>query len=182
MAKILIFIFCVSSWAVVADVFRSVDADGKVTYSDQPHKGSSKIKLPDVMVYSPPALPKRSKTPSPAPEPSSYQRISIVSPQADDTIWDNEGKIVLVVALDPALQLDAGHRILVGVDGKTLGKPRTSTRIPVAGLERGSHTVDVKVIGAKGKTLIAAESVAFHLHRQSRLFPNRIGTPGPVTP
>ncbi len=179
MVKLFALLFLIVSTAAVAEVYRSVGADGSVSYSDTPGPNSEKVKLPQVMIYSPPPLPRRQETATPPQERRPYQKMSIVEPQLDETIWDNQGIIELVVSLEPALKVSQGHRILVTVGGAAHGQPRATTTIHIADLDRGTHKLGVQVVDAKGKALITARPVTVHLHRQSIFFPNRPPQPSP---
>ncbi len=179
MAKLIALLFLIVSFAAVAEVYRSVGADGSVTYSDTPGPRSEKVQLPKVMIYSPPPLPQRKEVTKPPEESLSYKKMSIVEPQPDETIWDNQGIIELVVSLEPALEVSQGHRILVTIGGVPHGQPRATTTIHIADLDRGTHKLGVQVVDKKGKALITARPVTVHLHRQSVFFPNRPLAPHP---
>ena len=181
MAKLFALLFLIVSFAAAAEVYRSVGADGSVTYSDTPGPSSEKVKLPQVMIYSPPPLPQRKEEVKPPEEPLPYQQMSIVEPQPDETIWDNQGIIELVVALKPDLKVSLGHRILVTIGGVPHGEPRATTTIHIADLDRGTHKLGAQVVDVKGKVLTTARSVTVHLHRQSIFFPNRQSPPQPST-
>ena len=183
MFKWVILLLCVFSWAAVAEIYRSVGADGKTTYSDTPGPGAEKVQLPPVMIYNAPPLPPAQAVPGtqettkPAAMPPPYSKMSILAPQQDETIWDNQGLVEVVVVLEPDLQLLLGHRIVVTIDGVPHGEPRVTTRMHFSDLDRGTHAMGVKVIDQKGKALIAAKPVTFHMHRESVLFPNRQKSP-----
>ena len=53
------------STPVVAEIYKHVDAEGRVTYSNVPMKGATKLEL-EPPVTSSPAAPKATKTPTPA--------------------------------------------------------------------------------------------------------------------
>jgi hypothetical protein len=184
--KLLTLLLCVISLMAVAEVYRSVDAKGNVTYSDTPSRNAEKVKLPKIMVYSPAPTPRREDKPEPIQEPPYYQKMSITKPKRDETIWDNQGIVEMVLALEPDLKVSRGHRVLVTVNGEPHGEPRVTTRIHIADLDRGTHRIATQVVDMRGEVLIAASPVTIHLHRQSILFPNRQGgrpTPLPrVTP
>jgi len=173
--KLLTLLLCVISLMAVAEVYRSVDAKGNVTYSDTPSRNAEKVKLPKIMVYSPAPTPRREDKPEPIKEPPHYQKMSITKPKPDETIWDNQGIVEMVLALEPELKVSLGHRVQVTVDGMPHGQPRVTTRIHFADLDRGTYSIGAQVVDTRGKALIAAGPVTIHLHRQSILFPNRQG-------
>lgn len=165
--------------AQAATVYRWVDEDGKVHYSDSPRPGAERIELRKPNVYSAPKnLPKiESETETdPGADETIYQRFSITSPEPDSAFWDNQGNFMLRLALEPGLDAAAGHRIRVYLDGEPQGTTR-NLQWRFTGVNRGTHSVSAEVIDASGEGVIRTESVSFHLHQQSVNLPARRANP-----
>jgi hypothetical protein len=171
-------------WAsgLSAAVYKSVDAQGNVVYTDEPSGDAKPVKLPPLSTV--PAPSYKSSTQSSADleqsAQASYEQISIVSPTQDATLRDNTGAVPVDVALEPKLNSAAGHRFRYYLDGHAQGKPIESGQISFENVDRGAHAVEAAVVDSAGRELIRSSSVQFFLHRQSINFPTR--APAPPTP
>jgi len=167
-----------------AAIYRSVDAQGNVVFSDQPTGNAHEISLPPITTYSPP--PKTETSPAtPAtttltlPAAASYQQFSVVAPVQDQAFWDNTGDVDVHVAIQPALNTDAGHRFVFYLDGTTEGEPVSGPATVFHNVDRGEHTVWASVVDAQGQTIATTEKVRFQLHRQALNSPLKKNKTGP---
>ena len=167
------------SGSALAAVYKSVDAQGNVVYTDEPQGNDQPIVLPPLSTIPPPKNLKL--TPAKVTEDSAtrYEQVSIVTPTQDDTLRDNTGNVAVSVAVKPALNKAAGDRLQYYLDGQTEGEPRSSDRTVMQGLDRGAHTVEVAIVSRSGKELMRSPAVRFYLHRQSVNFPRGPGRPTP---
>lgn len=92
-----------------------------------------------------------------------YKEISIVKPEQDETLRDNEGNITVFVALSPVLV--KGDYIKVILDGVELEEQYHTTVLNIAGVERGEHQVAVAVYDAKGMQQLVSEAHRFFMHQ-----------------
>lgn len=164
----LIFLLLFSS-QVLAAIYRWVEPDGTVVFSDEERPGAELIELPPSATYSPPEVQQISQTESekdssPVPD---YQ-ISITAPAANESIWVNNGDVKVTLSIEPALNPDRGDAIQVYLDGQAVGEPQASTSYQFTNLSRGSHEITAKIISADDKEL-ASDNIVFHLHRASKL-------------
>jgi hypothetical protein len=165
----LIFLLLFSS-QVLAAIYRWVEADGTVVFSDEERPGAELIELPPSATYSPPEVKQISQTESEtdsSPVPPDYQ-ISITAPAANESIWVNNGDVKVILSVEPALDVDRGDAIQVYLDGQTVGDPQATTSYQFTNLSRGSHEITAKIISADDKEL-ASDNIVFHLHRASKL-------------
>ena len=176
-------IICVtlaSGGSVLAAVYKSVDAQGNVVYTDEPQGDAKPVDLPPLSTIPPPRslqqAPAKMSTDEAGPV---YEQVSIVTPANDETLRDNTGNVAVSVALEPALNRAAGHRFQFFLDGQTEGEPKISERTVFQGLDRGTHTVEVAVVDGSGKELMRSAANRFYLHRQSVNFPRGPGQPTP---
>lgn len=157
--------------AAVADVYKWVDADGVVHFTDQALEGSERVQLRQPTVYSPPPLPrpekaeKRAPAPAASPKIETYTSFSIEQPAEDETVIDNSGVVAVGLMLIPPLQ--EGHAITLEVDGKAVAGKFTSTQFTIDRLVRGTHTLKAAIVGGDGTVVTAAAPVRFHLRRAS---------------
>lgn len=162
----------------VAGVYKWVDPDGTVHYSDKPQPGAEEVRVPPPQTYTPTPYTPITPRPEATAAPAEYTSLSIASPAPDANIWDNTGAIPISFSIEPALDSGRGHQLVVLIDGKTL-PPTKSTSTTLENIERGSHTLQGQVVDAAGNVLISSPAITVHLHRQSVFGPNRARPPAP---
>ena len=99
-------------------VYKRVNPDGSVEYSDQPIQGAEVMKVPKGSTFTMPGTPTSAAAPadSSAEEASvSYDSLEITRPMNDETIRSNEGKLTALARSVPAL--DSTHRFRWNMDG-----------------------------------------------------------------
>ena len=92
-----------------------------------------------------------------------YDSIEIVSPEDGGTVRSNEGRVPVVVRLEPELQ--QSHFVTAYVDGRAYKGRYGRSEITLTGVDRGTHNMYVTVRDSKGKTLIQSETINFTLHQ-----------------
>jgi uncharacterized protein DUF4124 len=174
-----------SAASPAAEVYRWVDPDGNAQYSDRPQPNAQVIRIPKA-----PAAPAPAPTPAAAPagdaarsDPAAprfagYDKIAIVNPPNDGTVWDNSGNMSIEIAVAPALQGTLGHKLVVPLNGKPLGEPMTATSFTVTNLDRDTYTLQARIVDAGGKVLGESPPSVFHMKRIS-VAP---AAPPPATP
>jgi hypothetical protein len=143
---------------VLGQVFKWVDADGKVHYSDRPVSGAETLGVP--VKKTPPAQQQ------PAPNQASlgpYAQFEILAPEANATVRDAEGKVQVGLVLDPALM--EGHRLQILVDGAPLSGEIPGTQLQINGMPFGSHQVQAQILDAGGSRIASSSVVRFHLRK-----------------
>ena len=109
---LLVLCLLAATGAAAQEAYRWVDDDGVVHYSDTPVEGAERILLPAPNVAAT-RQPTRQSTPATsgaqqdedaAEGPFRYDSIEIVSPGAEETLWNIEGVLNVSVALQPGLQ------------------------------------------------------------------------------
>jgi hypothetical protein len=164
MRKLLILpLACLSLAAAAGDVYRWVDSNGVVHYSDKPLAPNDKpAALPHLQTYAPGAAPTGF---APAPGGAAAAKpagpaITIASPAPDETIRDAEGKFTVTVNAE----LQSGEGLIFFLDGSPENpQPTPSTAFLYTGVERGEHSVSAALIGAGGEELARTEAVAIHV-------------------
>ncbi len=155
-----------------AEVYRSVDAQGNVVYSDQPGQGGKKVDLPEISTYEPKPVPPGTLDTNAAANQAKANpatQLSFVQPGADETIFDNQGNVAVALRVEPPLQ--PTQRLALQVDDGAAVETNQPT-YQFTGLDRGTHTVHAWVVGADGQTGSPKAAVTFHLRQASTLFRN----------
>lgn len=154
------------------EVWKWVDKNGVVHYSDQPGPpGSVKMDL-RIQTYSPSpaAAPSAEATPANASRSEGqYQQVAIISPLPETTF--RESTVSVSAAISPALK--TGHGLRFELDGQPQGVPSGALSIVLNDVERGSHTVRVSIIGAGGSVVKQSEPVIFYVQQTSIFSPAR---------
>jgi len=164
---------------LTAQVYKTVDEDGNVTYTDQaPADGSKPVDLPPLSIIETPTYNKPEK---PTEESAgvegedgkemslkymrkNYADFAIVAPQQEESVWHPEQAIT--VAWNARYQLQPGMRVTVSVDG-VRQSPTSEQIIAVTGLERGEHSVSAVLTDAKNRVVATADTVTFFIRRPS---------------
>ncbi len=150
-----------------ATVYKWVDENGKVHYSDEPRDGAkvlqlkentqNHVKLPPPVVISNPQDESQAKA-----EPVNYQ-VSIQSPDNDATIRDNQGKITVISQVTP--KLIKSHYLVLFMDNRRISEPQTNGLFQLENIDRGAHHFVVKAIDQNGKVLASSQPRQVYLHR-----------------
>ena len=153
-------------------IYKVVDKDGKVTYTDQ--KPASNIdyeirKLPS-------AKPSDTQNGTPArtwsldPTPSNkakkfqgYQSVQITFPANDQTILHDQQEVSVKLVLTPSLYKD--HKAQLTFDGRDIDQPSKNLNFVLTDLERGSHQIQVQIVDSNGKTVGSSNTVSIHVKR-----------------
>ena len=157
--------------AAAQEAYRWVDEDGVVHYSDRPREGAEAIRLPEPNVATIPRRTPRSAQPdeadSEAGEPATgYTSIEIVSPKAEETLWNIEGVLSVSVALQPGLQ--PGHQVRAYFDGEM--QPVSGTSFQLQEVWRGVHNLQVEVVDGTGKLMIRSRPSRFYVQQNTVAF------------
>ncbi len=148
------------------DVYKSISEDGIVIYSDTYKPGAELVSVTEG--HNSVKTKSRSNQEAPLTESekgAEYQDFSVAQPENDATIRSNEGTVTVGLSLSPSLA--TGHVIHVYVDGSRLDADMTTTQFSLNALNRGTHTLQAKIVDAEGTVQIATESISFHLRKAS---------------
>ena len=146
-----------------AGLYKGLDDEGNVVYSDTPFHNAEKITPPAITVVQPTKVPPEEKV---AEEDKTgetkYTKFLITAPKNDDTIW-NEPQLMVSLRLKPSLDTKSGHRIWLLMDGKPLVKNSQSLSLPIGRADRGSHSIQAQIRNPKGKILSRTKPVTIHI-------------------
>ncbi len=155
--------FCVGVMAQ-DKVYKRVNPDGSVEYSDQPIQGGEIMNVPKGSTFTMPETPTSTTAPaSPAEKPGiNYESLDITQPENDKAIRSNNGTLTALARVTPALAPD--HRYRWKMDGEVV-QDVNSPELRLNNVNRGSHTLQAEIVDAGGKVIIASESITFHMMR-----------------
>ena len=165
-------VFLAISSIVAADpVYKWVDDQGNVHYSDKPQPGAKKIRLAPATTFTAPSAAKSVARVAPAQDTRSqqlpYTDFEITSPEKDAVLW-NVTSVAVTVAVTPG-SLHDGDQVTITLDGKVQG-PMHALTATFADLERGEHTVSASLQETDG-TVMIAKPVAFFIQHSTKHTP-----------
>ena len=165
-----------------AEVYKSINADGEVVYSDTRTAGAEAMKLPALPTYTPPPVTQPIAGAAESVEKTAYEDLVFVKPEDDATVRNNQGIINIELKLTPALRSKRGHRIQFYLDGEAYGEPVSSIRTTMSNVDRGEHSLTASVLDTNGESLISTAPVIVHLHRETINNPNHPNNPNRPRP
>lgn len=148
-------------------VYKTVDEDGNIIFTDKPSAESEEIELQELQTI---------KNPNPAkyqpPQNKSsaqdlknlYKSLLVTNPADGSGLRDNAGNVSISVSLQPSLR--PGHSLVITLDGKEISKGN-SLSVSLSNVDRGTHNIGVSVIDSSGEQLISTSS-SFSLLRYSQ--------------
>ncbi len=147
-------------------VYKTVDEDGNIIFTDKPSEGSEEIKLKKLQTIKNPNPAKYKPTPKPTikNQDTRYGTFLIANPADGSGLRSNAGNITISVSLEPPLR--SGHQIVITLDGKEVSNGSASSA-SVQNVERGAHNISASVVDESGKQLKSTSS-SFSLLRASR--------------
>lgn len=168
--RFIILLLIIVSQSVAAVIYKSVDQDGNVIYTDESSLGAEEIPDP---------TPNTVTLPKPSPEseiPKSgesaetrYTSLRVITPAADETIRSNPGLLTIKLDLKPALDVKAGHAVSLLVDGYVLVRKSSQLSMQIPDISRGTHRLQALITDQQGQVLIKSALVQFFMQRQSLL-------------
>jgi hypothetical protein len=168
--------------AGAADIWRWIDANGVVHYSDQPVPGAVKVNTAPAPRPSgsgplpppPPEVPR----PEPRPEVFTYSRCVVESPPNDETFHYVQ-PLTVSLAIEPGLQPE--HRIQMYVDGAPRADwPAQGTAYTLPEMYRGTHTLQARIVDAASRVICTGPTVTFHVQQTGLLSPQSPLRPQPA--
>ncbi len=166
-------------WAnhpTLAAIFRTVDAQGNITYTDQaPTAADSDIISEQVELAQPNTFADSTPYERWDPEVTSSDNdtvsyeLLIVAPAHDQAIRENTGNVTIRTRIAPELQ--EGDVARLELNGSLTADPVTDGSIYLNNLPRGTHRARLVVENSKGRRIAESPESVFHLQRFSQLSP-----------
>jgi hypothetical protein len=166
--RVLAWLLLIAAAPVLATttLYKWVDDQGVVHYSDQPEPGAEKIKVRSAQTFK--GTPASNQGPGiqqNQPAATRYARLAIETPVADQVLL-NESGVLVVASVEPALQ--PGHQLLYMLDGRPVdGLGPESTSVTLDSVPRGSHTIAVIILDETGSTVASSAAVSFAVREPS---------------
>jgi hypothetical protein len=169
--------------AASQEIYRWVDKNGTVHYSDQP--GSPNAEL--INVIEPNAYEGEAATPDSGasgsgseqqdsePSVSPYESLSIVQPPPDEVFFGSDASVSVQADLQGTLRPD--HSVVFFLNGNR--RPASGLGMELTGLARGTYFLRASILDQNGDPVITSQQTTFHVRQASTQNPQ---TPVPARP
>lgn len=135
-------------------IYKTVDENGNVVFTDQPSKNAEKIQIKDVQtIDNPNAGATLPEFKMPVKGGQVYKSFIVTEPEEGAGIRSNDGNVSISLSLEPSLQ--GGDKIIISMDGKEVG---SGSGVSLQDIDRGAHSVSARVVDRNGNTLISTSS------------------------
>lgn len=156
---------------VTAQVYKWVDKDGNIRYSDKPPPDDKKAKpvelkpLTSLEAIAPPPESGATERAEAEQEAATggYRGFRFKRPQPDQTL-SNIGTL-LSVELDFEPALMPGHQLMVTFNGQDY-QARAST-VTLTNVFRGTHSISARIVDDQGKVLASTGPITFHVQQHA---------------
>lgn len=155
------------------EIYRWIDKDGQVHYSDQPGAANAeRVILADPNAYESepsfgdyaPAASAPEDTDTGADEVAPYESLAIVQPTPDQVFFGADATVVVAAELDGTLRSD--HTVVFFVNGNR--RPAgPGLGLELQNLDRGSHFLRAAVLDRNGDPVITSQQITFHVREPS---------------
>jgi hypothetical protein len=152
-----------------SQVYRQVDKDGNVTFTDNPAADAEPVEIRELNTIAPPPelAPRPESTVPKQPATVGYE-VSITAPTNDTVIPRGPGNFSVAASLSPALK--SGHQLQLLLDGNPRQEPQTGTTWALTNVFRGTHALEVAVIDEAGNQLAKSQPITVYVFRPSSNF------------
>lgn len=162
---------------VAAEIYRHVDAQGRVTYTDQAPETGSPVTLEPINTV-PGGKPRQEVAPSRQPVAGSaaspaftgYESLTVTG-AANGSVLRNPGE-PLTISAHAVPGLRPGHKLILRHNGTPANDDGSAT-VTFTALDRGSHSFTAEIVDGTGNILVQSFPVAIQVHRHSAIKPGR---------
>lgn len=149
-------------------IYKTTSEDGTPVFSDQRAPGAEPVELDEGNVFAPPtdAVPAADAGATPESPPAERYDVRITQPADEASVRSNNGDLTVTAAMEPSPGPGARFELLL--DGVAVARGDGGT-FDLDALDRGTHRLQVRVLGADGGILATSDTVTFYLLRASRL-------------
>ena len=157
-------------------VYKVVDEDGNVTFTDTPPgDGSKPVKLAPISVIEAPTYEQPEKAVEEGAEGEegkemslrylrkNYADFAIVAPQQEESVWNPDS--AMTVAWNTRFALQPGMQVIIFVDGVQHSKTTEQIIAVTQQLDRGEHKIEARLTDAKNRSIATAEPITFFVRR-----------------
>lgn len=158
-----IYLLSLTLSAQAATVYKKVDENGNLIFSDTPMEDSEKLDVQPVPTMKLPKARPNALQPKEKPTQFAYKSIIITEPQADQHFINNQGRVSVTVQVEP--KLHPKHQLQLLFNGVKRAGPSATTTFEFSNLDRGSYSATAQVVDDKGNVITSSPTISFHIQR-----------------
>ena len=150
----------------LATIYKWVDENGVVHYSDQPHANAEKVHL-----GTPQTFKAQHYTPSPdgPPVDPAHQapvttQCAIASP-GDQQMLENTDTVPVALQIDPPP--GGNTEVSIMLDGRAVASAAGQQQFTLTGVDRGQHSITAVVRDSTGRVLCTTDGITFFVRQPS---------------
>jgi hypothetical protein len=163
---VLITLILAISWPVNAfTVYKKVNKDGSVSYSDKPYPGSIIIKLPPTNRQDPQIKQPVIESTIKKSNDKISASIDIITPSNGDTIRNNAGNLTIMV--QKHLSDNKRYSTQLFINDKPYLKPLKGTVFKLKNVDPGIINIKVQLQNRSGNVLATSSQTVVYMHRAS---------------
>lgn len=148
-----------------AEVYKTVDKNGRVTYTDVPPANTEAKPIELKSINSIPAAtvtPPTDAQPSNNTQGAQNYQVQILAPENGITLMPDQRSITISISLSSSLEND--DMLIYKIDDSTLAKTSEMSYI-IAEPPRGEHSLTVEVVNSEGKSLAQSNAITVFVMR-----------------
>jgi hypothetical protein len=156
--------------AFAATVYKWVDDQGVVHYSDQPHENAEKVQIAAPQTYKAQRVNSSQSQHNGSRTANTYDSCTVVSP-ANDQNFPNADSVSVSVQVSPAPH-DGDQAFLLMDGARVPNFPPSGGSVTISPVDRGTHSLQAVVQTSDGKVVCQSAAVTFSITQPSVLNPN----------
>ena len=148
-------------------LYKTIDANGKVTYSDKPSKDAKKIpmsegqsinlKPPKVNFYS----SNEDQYQDNNTQSNGYSSVSFIQPENDGVLRNNGGVATFEISIKP--KLAKTDHVIFYIDGQQVDAMISGMSVTISNVEYGTHSASFAIADNNDRVRIKSGSLTFNL-------------------
>lgn len=171
-AMLLVLTFFNATHAIASEdsgkkIYVYTDKNGHSVFTDRAKPGAKLVDMSHNTLTMP-ATDTRIVTEVAKQNATPQYRVTINSPQHQQTIRSNEGLIEVSGTVNPS-RLSFNHKYQLRLDGRIIQKPHANANFILRDVDRGEHTIVLELLNDNLKVIAKSDPVSFHLFRTSIL-------------
>jgi hypothetical protein len=174
-AALLLLCAMVLSTGALAEVYKTVDKDGNVVYTDRPPTPDAEPEvLRELSVIPRPKYEKDAENetaeaaetgaPSLGDLRRQYRNFRLTRPTAEQTFWGTGN--IATIGWDAGASLQPGMLVRILLNGSPMGEPTTQSVVATPPLDRGEYTAKAELLAPNGRVIASSENVKFFIKQQ----------------
>lgn len=171
-----IVLICLGCMQVSGQVYKHVDEDGNVTFSDRNQPNATPVEINTTNTSTPPSvqaypLPGSNDAATEAgTDAAAGYEVTITSPANETIIPRGPGNFTVTSTVTPSLS--NGHLLQLMMDGAPREQPNSYGTWALSNVFRGDHKLEVSVVTKTGETVSTSEPITVSVFRPSSNFNN----------